>query len=66
MNLAYFDCFSGASGDMILGALLDTGLNFETLQSELWKLGLKEYELNAEPVKRNGIGGTQFQVKLLE
>ena len=34
-NIAYFDCFSGCSGDMILGALLDAGLDMDTLKSEL-------------------------------
>ena len=37
-RVAYFDCFSGASGDMILGALLDAGLALEALQAEVGKL----------------------------
>ena len=45
-RVAYFDCFSGASGDMILGALLDAGLPFETLQAELSKLALPEGALS--------------------
>ena len=39
INVAYFDCFSGVSGNMILGALLDAGLSLEDLQEELAKLG---------------------------
>lgn len=64
MKRAYFDCFSGASGDMILGALLDAGLDFEALQNELRKLDISGYELAAEPVTRKGIGGTKLHVVL--
>ena len=64
MSLAYFDCFSGASGDMILGALLDAGLDFEILQAELSKLNLDEFDLSTEQVLRSGIGGTKFNVIL--
>lgn len=64
MNLAYFDCFSGASGDMILGALLDVGLELAALESELSKLGLDGYQLSSERVKRRGLAGTKFTVHL--
>ncbi|MDP6505649.1 MAG: LarC family nickel insertion protein, partial [Planctomycetota bacterium] len=64
MSLAYFDCFSGASGDMILGALLDAGLDFEILQAELSKLNLDEFDLSTEQVLRSSIGGTKFNVIL--
>jgi uncharacterized protein (DUF111 family) len=40
MKIAYFDCFSGISGDMILGALVDAGLDFDALCTELKKLPL--------------------------
>ena len=40
MKLAYFDCFAGAGGDMIVGALLDAGCDFAALQAELAKLAL--------------------------
>lgn len=59
MKIAYFDCFSGASGDMILGALLDAGLSVERLRQELAKLLLSHYELRAEKVTRKGIGGSR-------
>ena len=44
MKTAYFDCFSGISGDMIIGALLDLGLDFNFLKNELKKLDLKAHE----------------------
>ena len=47
MTIAYFDCFAGASGDMILGALLDAGAPLEQLSAELAKLGLAGYSLSA-------------------
>ncbi len=64
MILAYFDCFSGISGDMILGALVDAGVPVDALRSELAKLGLSGYELSAERVKRSGIAATQARVIL--
>ena len=42
MKIAYFDCFSGISGDMTLGALVDSGINPDTLNAELAKLKLDE------------------------
>ena len=48
MKIAYFDCFSGASGDMILGALIDAGFNYEELNKELKKLGIDNYELDSK------------------
>ena len=66
MNIAYFDCFSGASGDMILGALLDAGLPLETLRAEIAKLGLGHYELSVERVVKKGMGGSQAVVAVDE
>ena len=40
-HVAYFDCFSGASGDMLLGALLDAGLSLDDLQQDLATLNLR-------------------------
>lgn len=62
MKVAYLDCFSGIAGDMLVGALLDAGLDFETLKVEIAKLGLKEVELSAEKCTRKGITGTDFKV----
>lgn len=64
MRIAYFDCFSGISGDMTIGAFLDAGLKLKTLSKELAKLKLTGYELSARRVKRGGITGTKFDVAL--
>ncbi|HLF72459.1 MAG TPA: nickel pincer cofactor biosynthesis protein LarC [Dehalococcoidia bacterium] len=63
-RVAYFDCFSGASGDMILGALLDAGLSFEALQAEVAKLALPAgaFRLEATAVKRAGFAATKLDV----
>ncbi|MEJ2637965.1 MAG: nickel pincer cofactor biosynthesis protein LarC [Desulfosarcinaceae bacterium] len=62
MKIAYFDCFAGASGDMILGALLDAGLTIERLREEIAKLHLSHYRLDVEKVVKKGLGGSQAQV----
>ena len=64
MNTLYLDTFSGLSGDMFLGAMLDLGLDFATLQRELAKLGLLGYHLHAARKTKSGIAGTAFQVHL--
>ena len=60
MKIAYFDCFSGISGDMALGALLDAGLSLSVLSGELKKLNLKGYELKKSRVRRGELVGTKF------
>lgn len=60
----YFDCFSGASGDMLVGALLDLGVSLDALQAELRKLPVSGYRLAAERVNKRGIQATQFKVLL--
>jgi uncharacterized protein (TIGR00299 family) protein len=62
MTLAYFDCFSGISGDMTLGALVDAGVSIDVLRTELEKLNLPGYALKAEKVKRSGIAATKVHV----
>jgi uncharacterized protein (TIGR00299 family) protein len=62
MKIAYFDCFAGASGDMILGALMDAGLSLEELREELAKLHLSHYSLDSKSVMKRGIKGTQAVV----
>lgn len=62
MKIAYFDCFSGASGDMILGSLLDAGLPFKDLKRELDKLKLSDYRIQAKKKSKNHISGTKFDV----
>lgn len=67
MKTLYFDCFSGISGDMTVGALLDLGVPFEYLESNLEKLGISsEYKISAKKANKNGIEGTAFDVQLLE
>jgi uncharacterized protein (TIGR00299 family) protein len=60
VRLIYFDCFSGASGDMILGALIDAGLPVEALREALGSLVPGEAELRVERVLRAGIAATKF------
>lgn len=66
MKTAYFDCFSGAAGDMIVGALIDAGAPVDPLLDQLRSLPVSGYELHVEPVRRMGIAGTHFQVHLDE
>jgi hypothetical protein len=62
MRIAYFDCFSGISGDMTLGALVDVGVEMAVLQAELAKLPVTGYRLEARVVKRGGLRGTKVDV----
>src|SRR3989338_8338133 len=62
MKAAYFDCFSGISGDMIIGALIDAGLEFWHLKEELKKLNLECYEVEAKKIVKNNISATKFMV----
>jgi uncharacterized protein (TIGR00299 family) protein len=66
MKIAYFDCFSGASGDMIIGALIDAGLKIDILKNEISKLNLHGYEIHAERKNKKGISGTKFNVAVLQ
>ena len=66
MKLAYFDCISGASGDMILGSLIDAGLPLERLLSDLALLKLDGYELKASKVVKNGFTATKIDVLVSE
>jgi pyridinium-3,5-bisthiocarboxylic acid mononucleotide nickel chelatase len=58
----YFDCFSGASGDMVLGALLDLGLPLESLRSALGSLAIEYGGVSAGRVLRAGVSATKFHV----
>jgi hypothetical protein len=60
--IAYFDCFSGISGDMILGALVDAGVSVNRLQKELSSLQVKGYKLEVKKVKRAGFSATKVDV----
>jgi pyridinium-3,5-bisthiocarboxylic acid mononucleotide nickel chelatase len=61
-RILYFDCFSGCSGDMILGAMLDMGLPLEALEKGLGSLNFSGYKLAVEKVKRNSIMASKFNV----
>ncbi len=61
--IAYLDCFSGISGDMLLGAMVDTGLAISDLRADLSRLPLRGYEITAEKVSKQGISGTLVRVK---
>lgn len=60
--LAYFDCFSGISGDMTLGALISLGVPLKWLKQELRQLPLKDFELSVETIVRNGISARSVRV----
>lgn len=62
MRIAYFDCFAGISGDMILGALLDAGLELDSLRQELAKISLSGWKIHARREERGGISGTRVEV----
>jgi pyridinium-3,5-bisthiocarboxylic acid mononucleotide nickel chelatase len=62
--IAYLDCFSGISGDMLLGALLDAGLPLDALREGLSRLPLPGYTLEAERITDHGISGTRALVRL--
>jgi pyridinium-3,5-bisthiocarboxylic acid mononucleotide nickel chelatase len=65
MKTLYFDCFSGVSGDMVIGALIDAGADPVKLVEELKKLNIEdEYELTWKKVIKNGITSTKFDVVL--
>ena len=66
MNSAYFQCIGGASGDMILGALLDAGLSLDDLRGALAKLNTSGYALKSQRAQRGGLEGTHLVVELEE
>jgi uncharacterized protein (TIGR00299 family) protein len=66
MRIAYFHCYSGISGDMTLGALVDAGVDPEELKVELGKIPLEGYEISFVSEKRNGLAGTRCQVEVGE
>ena len=62
MKTAYFDCIAGASGDMLLGALIDAGLPVATLEAELAKLNLFDFHLSVGKVMKNAFSATKVDV----
>lgn len=66
MRVLYYDCFSGISGDMNLGAMIDLGVDENYLLEELSKLNLNEYTIEINKEERKGITGTKVNVILQE
>jgi hypothetical protein len=66
MRIACFDCFSGISGNMVLGALIDAGLEIKKLRQGLTRLNLCGYEIKARKVNRGIITGTLVDVEIQE
>lgn len=64
MTCLYFDCFAGAAGDMIVGALLDLGIDFDAFRSALARLPLPGISLRLETVQRRGLAGKKFHVDI--
>jgi len=64
MSVAYFDCFAGAGGDMIVGSLLDAGAELSSIEKELSRLHTPGYTLRSERVQRRGLTGTKFTVEI--
>ncbi len=62
MKTLYLDIFSGISGDMFIGALLDVGVDFHQLEHELEKLGVGGYHLHTSRQQRSHVAGTKFDV----
>jgi len=62
--IAYLDCFSGISGDMLLGAMVDAGLSLDDLRGDLARLPLTGYEVRAERVTKQGLAGTKVTVEV--
>src|SRR6266436_4847174 len=63
MKTHNFDCFAGISGDMILGALVDLGIEREFLEDQLSKIGISGYELEFSKVDRSGISASKVSVR---
>jgi uncharacterized protein (TIGR00299 family) protein len=63
MKTLYFDCFAGASGDMILGAMVAAGVNPEVLREELSRLNVDGFNINFETVDRSGLSATYARVE---
>jgi uncharacterized protein (TIGR00299 family) protein len=65
-TVAYFDCFSGIAGDMVLGALVDAGVPLEAIEGPLDKIPLEPFQLETGRVVRHGIAATAVRVRSAE
>ncbi len=63
MRIAYFDCVSGISGDMTLGALVDAGASLEKIQAAVHAIGLEQVKISAETVKKGGFRAVQVRIE---
>ncbi len=66
MKIAYFDCFSGAGGDMIAAAMLDAGLDAKFLKDQIATLGIKDLKIEITPTKRGGFKALSFVPVIVE
>ncbi len=66
MKIAYFDCFSGISGDMVLGALVDAGCPLASLEAELRRLPLTGWKISAAKARRGAVTATRVEVETTE
>jgi uncharacterized protein (TIGR00299 family) protein len=62
VKILYFDCFAGAAGDMILGALLDAGVPFDELKRALGSLAVEGWDVSIDRVVKTGVTATKFRV----
>ncbi|MEZ6084843.1 MAG: nickel pincer cofactor biosynthesis protein LarC [Phycisphaerae bacterium] len=64
MKVLYFDCFNGAAGDMLAGALIDSGVSIERIQTELRALNVSGYTVEAQGIRKQGFAATKFDVHM--
>jgi uncharacterized protein (TIGR00299 family) protein len=63
VKVCHLDCFSGIAGDMVLGALVDAGLELAALREEIGRLGIGGLSVRAESVKRGGLAATKVHIE---
>lgn len=63
MRVAYFDCFSGISGDMVLGALVDLGVPLERIQAGIASMGLQQVQIRSEVIKKSGFRAVKIHIE---
>ncbi|NLC11576.1 MAG: nickel pincer cofactor biosynthesis protein LarC [Firmicutes bacterium] len=66
MKIIYFDCFAGAAGDMLLGSLLELGVDSEELEKALKTMEIGTFQLHTSRVQKNGLAGTALRVEPLQ